>query len=346
MRWPILVSDSRDRCEFGRRLGSDGLGSLSPRGRAGVRHDSGPQVFRSLLRDRLALGGCLLLAITACFAIVGKLTTEWFVLFDPATVRLTDRFLPPFAAPSADLPTDLRPAAGLYVLGTDDLGRDVFARMLQGTFVSLSIGFVAVGISVVIGVVLGALAGYYGERRLGPLTADGVIMRFTDVMLCFPVFFLVLTVVAVLPPSIYNIMIVIGLTGWMGTARFVRAEFLALKQQDFVQAAHAMGLPGWRIIFIHMLPNAMSPVLVTATVSVASAILTESALSFLGFGVQPPFATWGNVLADGKGYIFDAPWLFFAPGLAIFAVVLAFNLVGEGLRDALNPRLNTRLRGS
>ena len=167
-------------------------------------------------------------------------------------------------------------------------------------------------------------------------------MRFTDVMLCFPTFFLVLTVVAVLPPSIYNIMIVIGITGWMGTARFVRAEFLSLRSQDFVTAARAMGLPSWRIIFVHMLPNAMAPVLVSASIAVATAILTESALSFLGFGVQPPFATWGNILADGKSYIFDAPWLFFIPGLAILFVVLAFNLVGEGMREALNPKLRRR----
>ena len=133
-------------------------------------------------------------------------------------------------------------------------------------------------------------------------------------------------------------MIVIGLTSWMGTARFVRAEFLSLKSREFVQAAHAMALPHWRIITLHLLPNAMSPVLVTATIGVATAILTESALSFLGFGVQPPDATWGNILADGRAFIFDAPWLFLTPGLAILVVVLAFNLVGEGLREALDPK--------
>ncbi len=186
---------------------------------------------------------------------------------------------------------------------------------------------------------LGALAGYFGEIRLGFITVDTLIMRFTDVMLCFPTFFLILTVVALLPPSIYNIMVVIGLTGWMGTARFVRAEFLSLREQDFVAAAEVLGLPRRRVIFVHMVPNAVAPVLVSATISVATAILTESALSFLGFGVQPPFATWGNILADGKAFIFDAPWLFFTPGLAILAVVLSFNLVGEGFREALNPKL-------
>jgi len=145
-----------------------------------------------------------------------------------------------------------------------------------------------------------------------------------------------------LPASIYNIMIVIGLTTWMGTARFVRAEFMSLREQDYVVAATALGLPDWRIIFVHMVPNAMAPVLVSATINVATAILTESALSFLGFGVQPPFATWGNILSDGKGYIFDAPWLFFIPGFAILVVVLAFNLVGEGMREANNPKLSRR----
>ena len=167
-------------------------------------------------------------------------------------------------------------------------------------------------------------------------------MRFVDIMLCFPAFFLILTVVALLPPSIYNIMIVIGLTSWMGTARFVRAEFLSLREQDFVVAAQSQGIPEWRIIFLHMAPNALAPVLVTATIGVATAILTESALSFLGFGVQPPDATWGNILSDGKGFIFDAPWLMFIPGFAILLVVLAFNLCGEGLRDALNPKLRQR----
>ncbi|MDX1512264.1 MAG: ABC transporter permease [Gammaproteobacteria bacterium] len=290
-------------------------------------------------RDRLAVGGLWILALLAVLACGGKLFTEYLVLFDPATVRLSDRLLPPVSAASPGLPADKLPIFGVYVLGTDELGRDVFSRMLQGSFVSLSIGFVAVAIAMTIGVVLGGLAGYYGDRRILGLSVDSLIMRFTDVMLCFPTFFLILTVVALLPPSIYNIMIVIGLTGWMTTARLVRAEFLSLKAQDFVVAATAMGLPVRSIIFRHMLPNALAPVLVTATISVAIAILTESALSFLGFGVQPPDATWGNILADGKNFIFDAPWLFFIPGLSILVVVLAFNLVGEGLRESLNPRL-------
>ena len=300
------------------------------------------QLWRVLLKDRLAVAGLAVLVLLVFVAIVGKALTEWVPEFDPATVRLVDKLRPPMSPVSDLVPADERPMGGIYIMGTDELGRDVLARVLQGSSVSLLIGFVAVGISTLVGVLLGGLAGYYGSVRLGLMSVDTLIMRFTDVMLCFPTFFLILTVVALLPPSIYNIMIVIGLTSWMGTTRFVRAEFLALRGQDFVVAGQALGLPEWRIIFRHMMPNAMSPVLVSATISVADAILTESALSFLGFGVQPPFATWGNILSDGKDYIFDAPWLFFIPGTAILIVVLAFNLVGEGFREALNPRLRSR----
>ncbi|HEX2485826.1 MAG TPA: ABC transporter permease [Myxococcota bacterium] len=301
------------------------------------------RAWRVFRRDRVAVAALVVLGALVVCALAGKVLTEWWVLFDPAVVRLPEQLLPPLSrarpdrVPAADLPT-----FGLYLLGTDDLGRDVFARMLQGSFVSLSIGVVAVVISLAIGVALGGLAGYYGARRLGPVSVDGLVMRFTDVMLCFPSFFLILTVVALLPPSIYNIMLVIGVTSWMGTARFVRAEFLSLRERDFVVAAEALGLPERRIIYRHMVPNAIAPVLVSATIGVAGAILTESGLSFLGFGVRPPFATWGNILADGRTYLFDAPWLFFAPGLAIFFVVLAFNLVGEGLREAFDPRLGGR----
>jgi ABC-type dipeptide/oligopeptide/nickel transport system permease component len=260
-----------------------------------------------------------------------------------------------------------------------------------------------VGIAIIIGIFLGGIAGYYGQRhiRINQLIAGGflaggvlllitdliwlgtgvlicgficillsfgtrasarsktqpawtrlwyfktisidtLVMRFVDIMLCFPSFFLILTVVALLPASIYNIMIVIGLTSWMGTTRFVRAEFLSLREQDFVAAARALGLNDLRIIFRHMMPNAVAPVLVSATIGIATAILTEAGLSFLGFGVPPPHATWGNILSGGKGFIFDAPWLTFVPGFAILIVVLSFNLFGEGLRDVLNPKLRER----
>ena len=299
--------------------------------------------LRVLQKDRLAVIGACVLGVLVVTAFLGKALTEWVVVFDPEAVRLPEKFLPPLTPASAEaVPAEDRPFGGIYLLGTDELGRDVFARMLQGAFVSLSIGLIAVGLSLVIGLALGGLSGFYGNVKIGLVTIDTFIMRLTDVMLCFPTFFLILTVVALLPPSIYNIMIVIGLTSWMGTARFVRAEFLALRKQDFVIAALSIGASDKRVIFLHMIPNAMAPVLVSATIGVATAILTESGLSFLGFGVQPPYATWGNILADGKGFIFDAPWLFFIPGLAITMVVLAFNLVGEGLREALNPKLRRR----
>ena len=302
----------------------------------------GQQFWRLFKRDRLAMAGLVVLAMLLLAAVGGKVFTEWVVAFNPETVRLADKLRAPLSDVADLIKSGDAPRLGFYLMGTDSLGRDVFARMLQGSFVSLSIGFVAVGISTFLGVLLGGLAGFYGDFRLGVISVDTLIMRFTDVMLCFPTFFLILTVVALLPPSIYNIMIVIGVTSWMGTARFVRAEFLALREQDFVLAAKALGLPERRIIFLHMVPNAIAPVLVSATISVASAILTESALSFLGFGVPPPFATWGNILSDGKAFIFDAPWLFYIPGLAILVVVLAFNLVGEGMREAMDPKLRER----
>jgi peptide/nickel transport system permease protein len=269
-------------------------------------------------------------------------------LLDPREIRLPDRLQAPFTRPNAAaVPQASLPRLGVYLLGTDELGRDVFARMLEGAFVSLSVGFVAVGLAVLLGIVVGGLAGYYGPVRLGIgpvrlLTVDTLVTGLIDVMLSFPTFFLILTVVAILKPSIWNIMIVIGLTSWEGTARFVRAEILSLREQEFIHAAQAAGARGRRVIVRYLVPNAVGPVLVSATLGVAGAILTESSLSFLGFGVPPPDATWGNILADGKRYIFDAPWLTLIPGTAILVVVLAFNLFGEGVREAVNPRLRER----
>ena len=291
-------------------------------------------------KNRSAVFSLWFLIFLFVLSIAAILLTKFSAPFDPATVRLSEKFLPPLTPFTSTLvkPEDT-PPFGIYLLGTDELGRDVFSRMMEGTPVSLTIGFVAVGISVFVGIFLGGLAGFYGRIRLGFITIDTLIMRFVDIMLCFPTFFLILTVVALLPPSIYNIMVVIGLTSWMGTARLVRAEFLSLREQDYVMAARSQAIPEMRIIFQHIVPNAIAPVLVSATIGVATAILTESALSFLGFGVQPPDATWGNILSDGKGYIFDAPWLTFTPGFTILFVVLAFNLCGEGLREAYNPKL-------
>ena len=349
-------------------------------------------------KNRLALAGMMIFIVFFVVAVTGVfLTTGTYPYFDPALVRLQEKLRPPLSKPNLQIlePSEA-PKLGVYLFGTDELGRDVLSRMLQGSWVSLTVGFVAVGIAIFIGVFLGGMAGFYGNYRirLGHLLALGLlsggvyglvagkiflgaslvllgaaltgwlkwamaratpaglsiflsnvfsvdilIVGLVDIMLCFPSFFLILTVVALLPPSIYNIMAVIGLTSWMGATRFVRAEFLSLRERDFVTAAKALGVSDWRIIFRHMVPNAMAPVFVSATIGIATAILTEAGLSFLGFGVPPPHATWGNVLSDGKDYIFDAPWLTLVPGFAILIVVLAFNLLGEGLRDALNPRL-------
>jgi peptide/nickel transport system permease protein len=290
--------------------------------------------------NRLAYFSFIFLIFLLVLALLGKVLTRWIVVFDPQLVRLPEKFLPPLTLfTSIIVPAEDAPMFNIYFLGTDELGRDIFARMLEGISISLTVGFVAVSISIFLGIFFGGTAGFYGRLKLGFITIDTIIMRFVDIMLCFPTFFLILTVVALLPPSIYNIMIVIGLTSWMSTARFVRAEFLTLRELDYVTAARSQAIPEWRIIFIHMVPNAMAPVLVSATIGVATAILTESSLSFLGFGVQPPDATWGNILADGKQFIFDAPWITFIPGFSILFVVLAFNLCGEGLREAFNPRL-------
>lgn len=239
----------------------------------------------------------------------------------------------PFDPTEINVDAILHPPSSQYLLGTDNLGRDVFSRLIYGARVSLWVGFVAVGISLSIGIVLGLIAGYFGRF------VDEVIMRFVDVMLCFPSFFLILAVIAFLEPSLTNIMIVIGLTSWMGVARLVRAETLTLREREFVQAARLCGAGTRRILFVHILPNALPPVLVSATLGIAAAILTESALSFLGLGVQPPTPSWGNILMEGKDVMGIAPWLSIFPGMSILITVLGYNLLGESIRDILDPRL-------
>lgn len=240
----------------------------------------------------------------------------------------------PYGPDDLDLYNVLMPPSPAHWLGTDDLGRDVLSRLIYGTRVSLKVGFVAVGIAMVIGTMVGLISGYYSGL------ADNILMRFVDIMLCFPTFFLILAVIAFLEQSIWYIMIIIGLTGWMGVARLVRAEVLSIRERDYVMAARALGAGDGRIIFRHILPNAVSPVLVSATLGVAGAILTESSLSFLGIGVPPPTPSWGNILTAGKEYIEFAWWLTLYPGLAITVTVLSYYLVGEGIRDALDPRIH------
>lgn len=239
----------------------------------------------------------------------------------------------PYGPQRQDVWNDLAAPSAEHWLGTDDRGRDVLSRMIWGTRISMSVGFIAVGIAVVIGVILGAVAGYYGGWP------DAIVLRLVELMLVLPSFFFIITVMAFLPPSILNIMVVIGLTGWTNIARLVRGEFLRQKAQDYATAARATGLRDRRIIFRHILPNAISPVFVSATFGVAGAILVESGLSFLGFGVPPPTPSWGETLKQAQSYVDFAWWLVLFPGLAVFVTVVAFNLVGEGLRDAMDPRL-------
>jgi len=271
------------------------------------------QPLQHLRRNWLAfIGGLLVLGVfvVAVFA-------TWISPYDPAAIDIKNILIGPSWA---------------HPFGTDELGRDVLSRMIWGSRVSLEVGFVAIGIATLIGIIIGSLAGFYGGY------VDGAFMRFVDIMLSIPTIFLVLAVIAILEPNIINIMIVIGLTSWMEPARLVRAEFISLKEREFVTAAHALGARDGRIIFRHILPNGLSPILVSATMGVGGAVLIESALSFLGLGVQPPTPSWGSLLSSGKDNIEIAWWLSAFPGLAILVTVLGYNLLGEGIRDALDPR--------
>jgi peptide/nickel transport system permease protein len=282
----------------------------SPRARRGEIR----QFWRTFRRNQLACVGGVVVGLLVAIAILAPALSPWNP-DKPDTKRILE-------GPSAK-----------HWLGTDQIGRDVLSRLLYGSRISLAVGFVSMGIAVLIGILLGAMAGYHGG------VVDAFVMRLVDLMLVFPRFFLLLAVLAFLKPSIWTIMAVIGLTGWMGVTRLVRAEFLTLREREFVIWSESIGAGAVRVIFKHILPNAIAPVLVAMTLGIPAAILTESGLSFLGLGVQPPYATWGNILNDGKELITYAWWLTLYPGLAILITVLSYNLLGEGIRDALDPRL-------
>jgi len=271
-------------------------------------------IWKRFMRNKLAVAGAIIVSVLFFVAVFAPLLSP----YNPDDIDRMHILVSP----------DIH-----HPLGTDDLGRDVLSRMIWGARISLAVGFVAVGIATVIGIFFGALAGYYGGWT------ERIIMRFIDIMLTIPTFFLILAVIAFIEPSIWNIMIVIGLTSWMGVARLVRAEFLSLKEREYVLAAKALGASDFRIIFRHIMINSMAPVLVSAVLGIAGAVLVESALSFLGIGVQPPTPSWGNILTLGKDNIEIAWWLSVFPGLAILLTVLGYNLLGEGIRDSIDPRL-------
>lgn len=261
-------------------------------------------------KNKPLLIGALIITILSIAAFLAPLISP----YDPTAVDQNNLLVPP----SKDHP-----------LGTDSLGRDILSRMIYGARISLSIGIIAVGIATLLGICFGAIAGFYGGF------IDSAIMRFVDIMLCFPTFFLILAVVAVLESSIFNIMVIIGLTSWMGTARLIRAEILSLKEREFIQAEVALGVSNFRIITKHLIPNAIAPVLVSAILGIAAAILLESGLSFLGLGVQPPTPSWGNILIEAKSTLGVAWWITIFPGTAILITILGFHFIAEGLRKKI-----------
>ena len=268
--------------------------------------------WRRFRRSKLATIALIYILIMSASALIAPWITT-----DPDTIDLQQRHAPPSNA---------------HLLGTDDLGRDLLVRMLHGARVSLTVGFLASAIAVVVGSFFGAIAGYYGG------VADWIVSRLIEVVLCFPFLFLVLGVVALFQASLHTILIALGLTMWTSEARYMRGEFLRIRDVEFAHAARASGARDARIIFRHLVPNAIAPVIVSASFGVAYAILTESALSFLGFGIPLPKASWGGILASARDSFEYAWWLVVFPGMAIFTTVAAFNIVGERFRDALDPR--------
>jgi peptide/nickel transport system permease protein len=275
--------------------------------------------WRELVRNKLAFLGLLFLLGITLFAVLGR----WIAPYDPLQVNLSL---------AQGIP---QPPMKTHLFGTDSFGRDILSRLISGAQISLSVGFFSVSISLVIGVFLGSLAGFYGGW------VDNVITRLADIFLAIPSFFLILTVNTLIKPSIYNVMIIIGIFNWMGVARLVRGEILKLHDMDFIQASRALGgTPGF-IIWNHLLPNSLAPIIVSATIRIPYAILLESSLSFLGLGVPPPQASWGNILYDSRRWLNLAWWMWLPPGVLISLTVISFNFLGDALRDALDPRIST-----
>lgn len=270
-------------------------------------------VLIKLLKNKFALTGVIVITLLIIVALFAPVISP----YTPSQQNVFERLQPPSLH---------------HFFGTDDLGRDVFTRMIFGARISLAVGFISVFIILIIGTLLGIISGYYGGK------IDYMIMRFTDIVLCFPTFFLIILVIAFIEPNIYNVMIVIGVTSWPGLARLVRAEVLSLKEREFILVSKMMAISNIKIFFVHILPNIISPLMVYSSLAIGGAILTESALSFLGLGVQPPMPSWGQILTSGKDYIYMAWWLSLFPGIAILVTVLAFNLVGEAIRDIFDPK--------
>jgi len=273
--------------------------------------------WRQFRRHKLALLSAVLLAVLAVIIIFA----DMIVPYNPTATNTAYALGKP------------QPPSAEYALGTDNYGRDYLSRTIVGTRISMVVGIVAVLFQITIGVTIGALAGYLGGW------ADNLLMRITDIFLSIPTFFLLLIIAGILEGTLMGVIFAIGALNWMTVARLVRAEFMSLKQQEYIMAARALGTPGWRIVLHHLLPNALAPIIVAATLAVPSAILTESALSFLGLGVPPPHASLGKMLQEAQQFIRTSWWVWIVPGAAISTIVLAFNFLGDGLRDALDPRL-------
>ncbi len=271
--------------------------------------------WRRFKRNRLAQAGAVIMILLY----VAAIGAPWLQTHDPTNTNIRDRLEPP---------------SGEHIFGTDRYGRDVYSRMLHGARISLSVGFVAVGISLTIGTIIGAVAGYFGGM------VDNILMRLVDMVISLPGLMFLILIIALFGRSIMHIMVVIGLLSWPGVARLVRGEFLSLRERDFVEAARAVGGGDLRLMFRHLLPNAIAPIVVAGTLGVASAIITEAGLSYLGLGVPPPAPSWGNMVQEGQQYMTTAWWLVAFPGSAILIAVLSFNLIGDALRDALDPRLS------